>query len=199
MPFRFKKSSCVVVGSFNVYIIQPKWLSDRGLIGKGETKLQSDMRQPGFRFQRSGESFQWVVRPDRIAIESDAPDADCGDRVARLLEILPWTPVFGVGNNIEFVGKREDLEALGLGRLPPRAGLDNVTQRSWHVAVARQPSTVNLQISELSEGSELSANWHTGLTGKPIKAACDAAARFLQDCSDARGMFATSFDAPFED
>ena len=31
MAFRFKKAGCVVVGTFNMYIVQPPWLTKIGM------------------------------------------------------------------------------------------------------------------------------------------------------------------------
>ena len=54
MSFRFTSASCVAVGTFNIYIIQPQWLAQMGVWLKGEKfNLQTDLSRPGFKFHRS--------------------------------------------------------------------------------------------------------------------------------------------------
>ena len=71
MPFRFDSANCVAVGTFNIYIIQPSWLSDRWIIPKGvKVAIGSRFDEPGFRFHPQLRA-QWVVKPSVIEVNTE--------------------------------------------------------------------------------------------------------------------------------
>jgi hypothetical protein len=162
MPFRFRKASCVAVGAFNVYVIQPRWLASRGLLPAGvELVLDTKLDEPGFRFQAAELKLRWIVTPTRLAIETDDPDEDCGAPMARLLALLPETPLLGVGNNVYYETTPADA-AAGLPEFPStqtRPG-EELRQRSFHAAVALGGCLHNLQLSLNPEAAELLTNAH---------------------------------------
>jgi hypothetical protein len=51
VAFGFKRANCVVVGTFNIYIVQPAWLEETGIIPKGSVvSIDSKIDASGFRF-----------------------------------------------------------------------------------------------------------------------------------------------------
>src|SRR5262245_44993370 len=100
MKFRFLKASCVAVGAFNVYIVQPQWLVAKNLLPRElEVVIESKMDEPGFRFYSNQLKVRWMVTPTRIVIETEDHTEDCGQVMAELLRCLPETPLVAVGNN----------------------------------------------------------------------------------------------------
>lgn len=170
MGFRFKNSSCVVIGTFNIYIIQPKLLFEMGLIEKDcKVKLQSDFSQPGIRFETN--HLTWHVRPERVSVETTDPKIDCGQPLVKLLDNLLWTPTMAVGVNTVFYGDSETEKFLPSNfRLPTVSGFEPA-QRTCHVSTHRDGRTLNLQLAHNQEtegpaGIELNLNVHTALTIK---------------------------------
>ena len=55
VAFKFQEASCVVVGTFNIYIIRPDWLGKLGLIPEGAIgKIERPLDQPGMRLSFAG-------------------------------------------------------------------------------------------------------------------------------------------------
>src|SRR5437667_1502871 len=101
--FAFKKAAAVAVGTFNMYIIQPNWLVQVGLFKEGvRVQMQADFTRPGFRFSAEETSYWWNVRPDRLILETESPEIDCGEPLRIVLDTLRWTPLTGIGTNLEF-------------------------------------------------------------------------------------------------
>jgi len=168
--FRFKSSSCVVIGTFNIYIIQPKLLFEMGLIEKDcKVKLQSDFSQPGIRFEMN--HLTWHFRPERVSVETTDPKTDCGQPLVMLLEKLLWTPTMAVGVNTVFYGDSETEKLLPSNFRLPTVSMFEPAQRTCHVSTHTDSGTLNLQIAHNPEtdgasGIELNLNVHTALTVK---------------------------------
>lgn len=150
VAFRFKNSSAVVVGTFNIYIVQPAWLSEIGLLPNGiDGPLETDLNRPGFRFTPKGSHTLWNVRPDRLVLETTSRDDDCGAPLVSVLDALRWTPLQGIGANIALEGEAEVLKNLRC-KLPecepPPHGFE-LGQRTLHVAMTRGKQSFNVQLS----------------------------------------------------
>ena len=167
MAFRFSTSTAVAAGTFNIYVIQPQWLREVKLFREGvKMKVASDFRRPGFLYTSDESPVNWDVRPDRVMLTGKNPAADCGGVLADVIHKLPWTPLTGVGVNVEFIGEPEDLERLKGCSLPTCDAIEGYArkQRTIHTALERSPHIFNLQIAA-HEKIELSINVHTELTG----------------------------------
>jgi len=175
VAFRWTSSTAVAAGTFNMYVIQPHWLTEVGRFREGmKLKAKSDMNRPGFNYSSDELRFTWDIRPDRLMVISKGPTDDCGAELADVIEKLPWTPLAGVGANVEFTGDEADIELLMSGKcrlpscnIPDGYGLK---QRTVHIAIARDAHIFNLQIAA-HERVELSINVHTELTAKGRQAA----------------------------
>jgi hypothetical protein len=172
--FVFTKSAAVAVGTFNIYIVQPRWLAQIGLIEKEfRIKIESDFTRPGFRFFIPDTPIVWNVRPDRLVLEGKSFDADCGTPLAKVLRTLRWTPLTGVGTNLEFEADWSVLENIKckMPDCPAPPGYES-GQRTWHSAFHRGEQVFNLQVSAqpksaLHGGKQivgLSINVHTEIS-----------------------------------
>jgi hypothetical protein len=193
VAFRFIKANSIAVGTFNIYIIQPKWLAEIGLMKKGvKVKLATDFNRPGFRYVADELPIHWQIFPDRIMLESDDAAIDCGTMMAEILDKLPWTPLIAIGANVEFSGKTAELHRLPKSCSLPICGeVDGfeIRQRSAHLSHQRGDQNFNVQVSDTIQQAELAINVHTELKDKPQqelnRIAQDACRNFLSHRNDA--------------
>ncbi len=163
VEFKFKHSSCVAVGTFNIYIVQPKLLAEMGVFEAEQPMLVSgDLTQPGIRFEIA--NSKWVVRPDRLSVESSAPNVNCGEFVERTLAALCWTPVMGVGINAVFTAPESAEQELPTCMQLPQHS--DATQRSTHLSIPHDESVLNIQLSRTEKQVELSINVHSDFSQK---------------------------------
>lgn len=184
MAFGLQKAACVAAGAFNVDIVQPQWLTAKGLLPVGvEITLESKLDESGFRFHSPELKVCWLVTPTHIVIETDDQGVDCGALMARLLTFLPETPLVGVGNNALF---ETQSEAGTVGSLPDYPVIETMSgdilrQQAFLVSIAREPCLFNLQLSILPERVELFMNVHCPVGGWQKSAlAQEHAKRFME-------------------
>jgi len=201
VAFRFKNATCVVAGTFNMYIVQPAWLAKIGIIPKGtEVAIGSKLDEPGFRFSSHKLRSQWIITPSRIEVATESTEEDCGAKVAAVLQALPWTPLAGLGNNAFFAAPLQEVESLPeemrhAPKTPP--GYD-LTQRSFHFGASQDGRIFNLQLNITKDELELIVNVHTELRSRDSEVGQAAARRFLRDRKDAEALIGHYFKASIE-
>jgi hypothetical protein len=201
VAFRFRRSTCVAVGTFNMYIVQPPWLAKIGILPKGTSvTVASKLDEPGFRFSFPKFPFRWFVSPSRMEVETESWQLDCGEKVGKVLESLPWTPLIAIGNNTIYTAAIAEL-----GNLPEDVRRESempqgyeFAQRSFHHCVKREDRSFNLQLSITPEEIELSVNVHTELRDRDSEVASRAAHRFLQDREAGEALIEHFFKARIE-
>lgn len=164
MAFRFIKASCVAVGAFNIYIVQPQWLTSKGLIPAGAVGLEAKLDEPGFRIRSPLQRVQWLITPTRVALETVDQEEDCGALMARLLKFLPETPLTAMGNNAHY----EELLEEDIPHPPFPTDFPvvdtlsgfSLQQRSFHIGVVRGNCVFNAQVSLTCKRAELVTNAH---------------------------------------
>lgn len=164
MAFQFKQSSCVAVGTFNVYVVQPEFLREIHVFPEEiALKFEANLTQPGFRFSVEDRDARWTVRPDRLTVESRDARKDCGHDLADTLDALPWTPLTAIGCNVVYSAPRsEDIDRLFCDvRIPPDFGLN---RRGSHFSIKRDAVVFNVQVSSEQGEHTLSINAHEELT-----------------------------------
>ena len=197
MAFRFHKASCVVVGTFNIYIFHPQWFARHKIFEEGmEVGFETNLTRPGFRFRFPKSEATWSVAPDRLVIETEEPGCDCGARIAHVLRILPETPLVAIGNNVHYQADLSERETLSeaIRTFPqtesPTPG-QPVVQRTFHVGIKRSEyETVNLQIAIKEDSLELTCNVHRELGNRKDfnEAAIAAAERFFEDRAESKSL-----------
>ena len=158
VQFKFKQSSCVAIGTFNIYVVQPKLLAEMGVFKAAQPVMVfGDLTQPGIRFEIDG--MTWVVRPERLAVESARPDVNCGQFVEKTLAALCWTPIMAIGINSVFTSPGESAKELpSCLRLPEHP---DATVRTVHACVPYGKSKINFALTRDQDGLTLSLNSHT--------------------------------------
>ena len=204
VAFRFKKANCVAVGTFNIYIVQPEWLTAVEIFpDKTEILIEANLRTPGFRISSPKLRTTWAVAPDRLTIETSFPDEDCGGRMATVLERLRWTPVRAVGNNVTFeadAGEASEsavLTACSLISMP--SGYGN-RGKSVSVAMEREGRVYNIVLQAADSSLVLRGNVHTDVSAHMDTEAAQAAARaFREDVTVLQSLTADVFGVEVED
>lgn len=182
MTLRFKSSQCVVVGTFNMYIIQPRWLMDRKIIPKStQFHVEANLDEPGIKFTPPGDRRTWLVTPTKLTVLTSDPKSDCGPPVAKVLQKLPWTPLAAIGNNVEFVGGRSAasrrLRSIAKAILPsvPR-DLGETEGTSYALSICHGDQSYRLNFAFGADDIRLFVNVHTNLKEKSGKFAGEVAA-----------------------
>lgn len=211
MAFRFNKASCVVVGTLNIYIIQPHLLLEIKAIENLENpedaiEFETDFSQPGFRFAFPEKKLRCTVRPDRFIAESDVANIDCGGVVGKLVTTLKWTPFKALGINSQFsTADPDDIQKLCAKWIPvfTNSTVSSIKQRSVHAAVSVGDSLVNLQIAIKGNVAEFSANSHFQLDNRGDRnAIANVAEKVTNDFFEwrrtAQSLASQLFDLEFE-
>lgn len=188
MKFRFKQTSCVAVGTFNIYVVQPKLLSEMGVIKVEAGKniaVVGDLSQPGIRFEF--DRTKWSIRPERLAIETQSPNVDCGSYMQRVLQALRWTPVMAIGVNTEFVATLESAQIPDIFRLPQ---VDKAESQTCHVGVPFNGETkLNIQLTKNADRLNLILNLHTDFASRQKSESQQSLNESVLDlCADALKM-----------
>ena len=72
MPLQLIRVNTVAIGSFNIHIIQPRWLvAERIIESNQEIELKANLEEPGFRLSFPDKNMTWIVHPSRLIIESN--------------------------------------------------------------------------------------------------------------------------------
>ena len=167
MPFRFDSANAVAVGTFNMYIVQPSWLAELGIIPKGiPVTISVKGDEPGLRFDSPKLPTIWVISPTRIEVSTKDYREDCGERLARVLHSLPWTPLKAVGTNAFFKAATNDPDVKVAGSCfdsfnPQCPEEYMIEQRGIAFGVKHEEHHLNMQLTILTDRVDLDANAHT--------------------------------------
>ncbi|MDP7019852.1 MAG: hypothetical protein QGG36_28900 [Pirellulaceae bacterium] len=186
MAFKFKEANSVVLGTFNIYIFRPDWISEHipQLPLTESISLKTDLSAPGRRFTFD-DSLTCTIRPDRVVFESTSPSVDCGAFIFSVIDALPHTPFQAVGNNVHyFADNDEDVNELAQagGGVFVSSDRSTTKQRTWHVQVAEGAAVFNFQLAIRDDDGDslakLSVNAHLETSD------CDCAKEFAQSFHD---------------
>lgn len=106
------ETSLVVAGAWNASILTPSWVLHHGLnrpsdeLGRVQVFLPA-LQGAVFEFPRYVlDRMAYIVRPDSLLVVPNESTAEClaesEDVVARIVQVLPHTPITGIGHNFEF-------------------------------------------------------------------------------------------------
>lgn len=107
-------ASSILVGSLNPAILTPNWLAQNRIL-TGEVSSTSILPAdfPVLQFSIGG--LSWAANPLRLEVKSEDGSADPGELIAKVLNLLPHTPVQAVGNNLQFAappGSPSNLQSI---------------------------------------------------------------------------------------
>jgi hypothetical protein len=199
VALQFKKASSVALGTFNIYIIQPHWLTKVGILPAAtEITIEANMSRPGFRLSSPVLKSVWLITPGRLAIETADETEDCGRLMAEVLQKLPMTPVFAVGNNISFQSHRSEIEPLPVLDACAAAAVlpEKYTEgsRQFVSTILRDKKKFTLQVTLNNATAEFSGNAETQLGAEGIaESGVETARQFTNDKGELLSLFSDMF------
>lgn len=187
MALTLELAQTVAVGPFNPHIITPEWLVKWNVVPDQEAEFRLGVLADGaaFRFGK----VEWQVDDRRLMVSTPTFTDDCGALVAKVLDLLPHTPVRAVGHNFHFLCKSRQewgnspLPALGekdLGEVP------QLEQSRWTGIFRHDGVRVELTVVDAEDGVVVLLNHHRVTNN--IDDAKAAAQQFRQDCEVSLGL-----------
>ncbi len=177
----FQSANVIVIGTFNIHILNPAWLQKVGAIAATDAapSVQVDFSRPGFRIIDAETHITWKIEPFRLVAETDKGDVDCGTRLAHVLRGLPETPVSAIGAN--FVFKISDKTGIPpvLDSFPSVPGYDTKSQSAIVQVAGDHGRQIALQFGQKEGVYESSGNVET--RGSEATELAEAAVRFEDD------------------
>jgi len=179
MAAEFDHTSVVIVGAWNPTIVSPQWLHKQGVVKRlpadpAELRLGFLPFARAIRFELGG--MTWEVSDSRLVIRSDTMK-NCGIYAAKVLKLLPHTPMQAIGTNFVFKAESKNLPAQDvpkLGSLPLPEGKGTVAfsqvSRQETADLDRQ-TVLNLTATRRAEATVISFNFHRNCedTAKAIR------------------------------
>ncbi|MBN2476069.1 MAG: hypothetical protein JXB62_15770 [Pirellulales bacterium] len=165
MPIALQSFDVVVVGRFNPYIVTPQWLHKEGMCQSESAEVAIGWSPSGPSvFSFSLDDFRWQVSDSRLMVSANTAGLDPAERVARVVEKLPHTPVSALGHNFHYrseIGKWE-------GGLPKIGELDGqgieqfgkLRQLSWSCALELHDLVFNMTLERREGSIEINTNLH---------------------------------------
>lgn len=205
VAFDFRTASCVAVGSFNVYIIQPAWLVEVGILAGDLEKvgLEINLAEPGFRILCSDDEMTWSVQPSRITIKSNRAGTDCGRLLGLVLKNLPHTPVRAIGSNARYEAPLEEVSSRffdAIPDVPARLGSNGkIVEETRHWGIAEGDQVFNLSLIRKPDSLQLSVNVHTDLNGRRTPFPQEIAEGFVSHLRRAETIVTSLFDLSIHD
>ena len=176
--FRFDSANIVAVGTFNIHIFTPQWLTKCELISGEPANTEFALSRPGIRFQLRKDGPQLTVEPHRIVISTHEPTVDCGKVLGIILRRLPETPLVAVGTNVVYSTTVDENEVFEpLRTLPQTVGEVPCSGRS--VALNFAPMSDRTMSISLHQSDRLAkASGNDERRSDDVNALIDAAETF---------------------
>jgi hypothetical protein len=175
MAINQDKSTIVVRGDWNPAIISPQWLLKYKVVESPPTNLGLITSAAGNRITFLSDKVTWVIDSTRLELRAREP-VDLGSYAARLLGLLPHTPIRAIGVTFYFlcpVDKWPEaaLPTLGDIRLTPRPAYPDLQQIQWS-CIRKFPENTRLQLTLTQEGENvvITLNFHRITTQASVAA-----------------------------
>ena len=212
MALTLELAQTVAIGAFNPYVITPEWLVRFGICTQAEgeeinIRLVAIGDGAAFRFG----TVDWQVDNQRLSVSTGARDFDCGRAVARVLELLPHTPVQAVGNNFHFSATKEDWAARPsptLGRLH-LDDIEGAEQVRWAGVLRRGDAKIEATLAYEQDAVAILFNHHRTMNLEMVRRATraeeqvaearSAAEKFREDFGLSRELLRSYFEMEMPD
>ena len=195
----------IALGPFNPHIITPGWLRD--------TEVIADLPGEFDNFDAGGEpediafstaDIDWQVDGRSLSVESEWLGRDCSEYLARVIRLLPHTPIRAVVNEFYFTASPlewADGPLPHIGSRSPTALIDaGLEAVRWAGLFDRRDARAELTLeSDLKRNGTIGASLRYFRRIRSSKAkdasaeAVLAAAQFLGDLADAKELILSVF------
>ena len=158
-------TSIVVVGAWNPSIIQPFWLFEHNVVPRQEDLPEMGFQPLGRSVKLHLSGLDWTIEETRLEIRS-SEGKDCATYAATILDLLPHTPIYAIGDNFVFRCKSSEWPAEHrprFGRLMVRPDAEHSAVRKVACTLVREidpETTLGVQLTEEHEHVVISFNFH---------------------------------------
>lgn len=153
MAFRLTTATAVAHGAWNIYILQPEWMQEKGLFDAERPVVVHTLKAgPGVRLTTRGKrSPVWTATPFSMRVEFEKPaiGEDVGAPLAKLIQALPETPLGPVGYEMTYRGAAG--EDMAVVPRPPAWG-EPPDEYGASLQVKRDGMTYHLFLSRPADG-----------------------------------------------
>ncbi|WP_176051072.1 hypothetical protein [Burkholderia sp. BCC1644] len=176
MELQSDKMTLVIAGAWNPAILTPQWIAqhvlgfpaDRDFQVGVELPIQEYGQAPRFSF----ESLSVMATPATLLFALNADDRPHVQKTfevaAKVLELLPHTPVSGVGVNFMFTDTKPDANVATtfrshdgvLAKLPDEEQNATIVQQSWQATVKLSDHLANVNCIKRGDRFEVAINHH---------------------------------------
>lgn len=174
MRFREPSSNLVVVGRWNQFVFSPEWIVENLQGGQGKAVLLFPVGDPTAPLRIELEHFILLPGAMRLEVLPRAqPTADslagACTLVSRILQLLPHTPVSGIGLNF-MLEETDNPEAISTKLTLGDASRIDSVRYQWQETVIQRKFTraenrfMNLTVQLTSRSALLDVNFHADVT-----------------------------------
>jgi hypothetical protein len=184
MTLSLEAAQTLALGPFNPYIILPEWLVKHAVCEDAEVEIRFIPLKQGTAF--AFKEVQWQIDSQLLLVGSITEN--CGELVAKVIRLLPHTPVHAVGNNFHYVATDVEWDAAPLsmlGQNPPgfeRFG--QFEQTRWACVLRNKDLRVEVTVAKSTPGVAILFNFHRDTKGSDEAVA--AAEQFPTDRQTSR-------------
>ena len=196
MPVKQKMTSVAVLGAWNPAIINPEWLAQYKVIEKVTKNITFELAGPMGRLIFAIGDVRWEVDPTRLAVK--APKfKDCGGYIARILGLLPHTPVGAIGSTFVFACPLTDWPETKLPKLGDVQLAPEPTSKGWHqvkwvgLRSLAKDTRIQLTVTQLEDGVAVGITFHRNVPN--AEAALGYASGWVHDKDIALGLMKEMF------
>jgi hypothetical protein len=153
--------NCVVAGRFNPAILSPSWIVAHGVLPEGEFEGSNLLGTNIIQYTLGG--LTWQPTLNKLEVTANDDVSDPGEFVAKVLELLPHTPIAAVGSNFAIPVSPEDgrrLFPLIESRLHPLTADADHEMLEYSVTIALKFDSDCVVSIHLSSEKEVIDNTH---------------------------------------
>jgi hypothetical protein len=195
------RTSVVVIGAWNPAIIQPDWLFRSKVVEVGSSEVTVEVNPRTRQYRYSLGDFRWTVDDNRLEILSQRFE-DCGVFAARVLALLPHTPVDAVGTNFVFkypiqIWPKNLTASIGGFTLDHQPENVKFEQFTWSGVKNLHRGRLQIAVTQKAESDVIVAcNIHRNADSAAV--ASEFAGLWSQDHETVRESLRLAFDLPSE-
>ena len=161
VALRLEDAQTLALGPFNPHIITPEWLVRYKVCPDEEVEIRFTPINHGMAF--NFKKVKWQVDSRTLMVSS--VEKDCGDLVAKVMDLLHHTPVRAVGNNFHYACAKEQWGQSPLPKIG-RKGRDDlgtfgyVEQTRWVGVFFRDKVRIEVTVAQSDAGVAVLFNFH---------------------------------------
>lgn len=192
MPTQFKLTTIIVLGAWNPSILTPAWLHKYKVIETLPDKPELNLEFATHRITFSAGDLTWSIDQSRLELRLKVL-SDVGQYAARILGLLPHTPVRGIGTNFVFQCPASEWPqacSWQLSGVP--LDISGAKQVQWSVVHTEKETQLSRTVTRRPDGDvQIAFNFHRPTSS--AESAAEFAANWERDRDLAVEMLRSEF------